>query len=190
VNGNFAACLLHVLSEEGGYVNHPDDPGGETNLGITRATLERWLKREVTSAEIRALTYEQAGEIYETWYWKPPRCGEMPRGVDLMVFDGSVNSGPERAVGWLQRAVGAKVDGMVGPKTLAALAGAMPALAINRMAIYRMDFLRGLPTWEKFGKGWTARVDRTRAKAQDMAVPLTIDARLDAIEARLLAGGL
>ncbi|MBN8901820.1 MAG: hypothetical protein J0H57_12360, partial [Rhodospirillales bacterium] len=102
----FARCVAVTLSQEGGYVDDPRDPGGATNLGITRATLSAWRGQEVGKDEVRALPREEAVEIYRANYWLPARCGDMPAGIDLMVFDCGVNAGPRTAVRMLQRLLG------------------------------------------------------------------------------------
>lgn len=159
--GNFDACLAEVLEHEGGYVNHPSDPGGETKFGIS--------KRSYPGEDIKGLTKERAGQIYLRDFWNPVRGDELPAGVDLCVFDSSVNSGRSRGVKWLQRALVIEADGAIGPETIGAAAAAPPAQTVLRMCADRMNFLRGLRTWPTFGKGWTKRVDSVRSEALRMA---------------------
>jgi len=106
----FRICLDRVLKHEGGFVNHPKDPGGATNFGITQATLADFRKKPVTVAEVKSMTKDEAGEIYRWRYWSPPLCEALPEGVDYMVFDLAVNSGVSRAVKFLQLTVGATPD--------------------------------------------------------------------------------
>jgi len=167
---NYRACLDHVLKWEGGYVDHPRDPGGATNHGITRATLAQHLGRPVTKAEVKALTVETAGEIYRPRYWDKVRGGDLADGFDLVAFDGGVNSGPRRGVRWLQKGLGVTADGVMGPQTQAAANGAGDrVVVIQRACAARMGFLRGLKTWSSFGRGWARRVADTEATAVAMA---------------------
>jgi len=165
----FEACLDHVLAAEGGFVNHPSDPGGATNMGITLRTLSEFREAEATEADIRALTRDEAREIYRARYWNPMRCGEMPAGIDLMVFDFGVNAGPGRSVRTAQRCAGAAADGAVGPATLAALRARGTADVVERMAEARLAYYRGLPTFPVFGRGWARRVEAVRRTALAMA---------------------
>lgn len=161
----FLVCLEEVLKSEGGYVDHPADPGGATNLGITLATLSEWRGRTVSKADVKALTVAEAGEIYRAKYWRAVRADELPAGLDLALFDCGVNSGPGRAVKLLQAALGVAQDGLLGPRTLAAVRSAKAADLVNGHCDARLAFLRGLATWPVFGKGWAARVERVRKAA-------------------------
>ncbi len=170
--GNFPACLADVLVHEGGYVDHPKDPGGATNLGITIGTLTGWLGRQATKAEVKALTKTTVAPIYRANYWDKIGGDDLPSGLDAAVFDFAVNSGPGRAAKLLQRLVGVSQDGQIGPMTLAAVAKVSPAKVpdlINAYCDARMSFLRGLGTFDTFGKGWTRRVDGVREKSLQMA---------------------
>lgn len=165
-SSRFQACLAEVLRHEGGYADHPADPGGATNMGITLATLSDWRGRPVTKQEVRDLTVAEAGEIYRARYWQPIRGDALPPGVDLAVFDFAVNSGPARAVKALQSVLGVAQDGIIGPATLAALASAPGAVeVITDLCDARMRFLRSLSTWPTFGGGWTRRVAEVEAAA-------------------------
>lgn len=160
---NFDLCLEHVLKFEGGYVNHPSDPGGETNFGIS--------KRSYPGENIKRMTRERAGMIYRRDFWNAVKGDDLPAGLDLVAFDAAVNSGQSRGAKWLQAGVGAAQDGKIGPATIAAARAADPATAINRACDARMAFLRGLGTWPTFGRGWTRRVDSVRSTALEMARP-------------------
>jgi lysozyme family protein len=162
---NFERSLLNVLVHEGGFVNHPSDPGGATNKGITIATFRKWVKRNGTVEDLKALTKEQAAKVYRAQYWNAVRADELPSGIDYAVFDIAVNSGPSRAVKILQEAVGATIDGKIGPATIAAAQKADPIHTINVITAIRMDFLRSLRTWDTFGKGWSRRVSDVREDA-------------------------
>ena len=164
----FDRCLETVLRQEGGFVDHPRDPGGATNMGITLATLRAFRDAEVTADDVRDLTRAEAREIYRARYWTPMRCADLPAGLDLMVFDFGVNAGPSRAVRLLQRVAGVSADGSIGPITLAA-ARAVPAGGlVEAMAEGRLDYYRGLDGFATFGRGWTARVEEVRRAALAM----------------------
>ena len=166
---NFEACLAHVLQSEGGYVDHPSDPGGATNMGITIATLRTWRGRSVTKADVKALTRAEAAAIYRKNYWDAVRGDDLPRGLDLVAFDAAVNSGVSRGAKWLQSALGVPADGKVGPKTITAANAAHKDAVIDRACDLRLGFLRQLGTWKTFGKGWTRRVEDVRDTASKMA---------------------
>ncbi|WIY53678.1 glycosyl hydrolase 108 family protein [Devosia sp. YIM 151766] len=169
----FEICLAEVLRHEGGYVDHPSDPGGATNMGVTRKTLARW--RHVSpwwdlhKSEVQTLTRTEATSIYRALYWDLCRAGDLPRGIDLAVFDYAVNSGPDRAIRALQTVLGVVVDGLVGPLTIGAAARADAGKAINALCDRRLGFLRGLASFATFGRGWTSRVAAIRAAALAVA---------------------
>jgi lysozyme family protein len=165
----FEACLPVILASEGGFVDDPADPGGATNLGVTRATLSGWLGRAATIAEVEALTPAAAAPIYRARYWNPAHAGDCPAGVDLMVFDEAVNQGVGRALTSLQSALGVAADGAFGPLTQAAIAAADPAGLIRSIAANREAHYRALPTFPRFGRGWLARLARTTALALTMS---------------------
>jgi lysozyme family protein len=166
---HFDSCLALVLRSEGGFVHHPSDPGGATNMGITQRTLSEFRESEATEQDVRDLTRTEAREIYRARYWTPMRCSDLPAGVDLTVFDFGVNAGPARAVRLLQRCVGVTADGSIGPITLAAVRACRPPDLIARLAEGRMTHYRGLDTFPVFGRGWTARTDAVRQAALSMA---------------------
>ncbi|MBW6402061.1 glycoside hydrolase family 108 protein [Roseomonas sp. HJA6] len=166
----FRICVEEILDREAGYVDHPRDPGRCTNMGITIATLADWRGRLVTCADVRALTELEARQIYRARYWNSVQGDSLPAGIDLMVFDGAVNSGPAQSAKWLQEALRVEADGAIGPITLAALREANDrAAVINRICNLRIAFLRELRTWRDFGRGWTNRVDTVRAIALALA---------------------
>lgn len=165
---NFQSALEAVLHHEGGYVNHPSDPGGMTNLGVTKRVWEEWVKHPVDEAEMRSLTPEKVAPLYKERYWDRVRGDDLPAGVDYAVFDAAINSGPGRACKFLQEVVGADADGVIGPGTLRAVA-AMPADEIvSRYQAKRLAFLQSLPTWDTFGKGWGRRVTEVASAAGKM----------------------
>jgi lysozyme family protein len=161
---NFADALEHVLKHEGGYVNHPSDPGGMTNLGVTKRVWEEWVGHEVDEKTMRELTPAQVGPMYKAKYWDKVKGDDLPDGVDYVVFDAAVNSGPGRAAKWLQACVGVEPDGGIGPKTLAAVA-AFEGDLVDDYSKRRLSFLMDLPHWPTFGKGWSRRVAEVRSDA-------------------------
>lgn len=165
---NFQKALDAVLHHEGGFVNHPRDPGGMTNLGVTKKVWEEWVKREVTEAEMRALTPEMVGPLYKQMYWDRVRGDDLPDGVDYIVFDTAVNSGVSRAARFLQACVGADQDGAIGPRTLALVRAADPKQLVEDYAKRRLSFLSALPTWDTFGRGWSRRVAEVQNTANTM----------------------
>ncbi|MBX3537397.1 MAG: glycoside hydrolase family 108 protein [Chelatococcus sp.] len=166
---NFQKAVDHVLASEGGYVDHPQDPGGATNLGITRATLGRFRGREVSKAEVRALGLTEATAIYRQDYWRAVQADALPSGVDFVVFDCAVNSGPRRAILILQEALGVSRDGLIGPVTLRAAGTTEPTALIERYSALRLAFLGRLPTASVFGNGWRKRIAAVQRNALAMA---------------------
>ena len=162
---NFDLCLKHVLASEGGYVNHPSDPGGRTNMGVTQEVWEDWVGKSVTEEEMKALTTELVAPLYKERYWGRVKGDALPTGIDLCVFDYAVNSGVYRAATTLQRMVGAKEDGVIGPRTLAAVKAEEPDVLIRRYCDARLKFLQALSTFATFGRGWTARVTKVEKDA-------------------------
>lgn len=151
-----------VLASEGGYVDHPSDPGGATNLGITHKTLAAWRGKPVTKQDVRNLTRDEALQIYKAQYWDAVRGDQLPAGLDYAVFDYAVNSGPARAVKDLQRVLGVGVDGIVGAQTLAAANARSASDLINALCDRRLEFVRGLSTYATFGRGWESRIASVR----------------------------
>lgn len=165
----FAECLPLILKHEGGYVDHPRDPGGATNLGITIGTLSEWLGRPATKAEVKALTEADVAPIYEARYWRAAGCHRMPKGLDYALFDFAVNSGVSRAVKVMQSAAGVGADGVVGPNTLAAVERVGAEEMVRRVQQRRESFLRSLSTFPTFGKGWMRRVNDVTRQALEWA---------------------
>ena len=164
-------CLAEILKHEGGYADHPSDPGGATNMGITHKTLARWRGIDpwwdLPKTEVRALTRAEASAIYKALYWDRCKAGSLPPGLDLAVFDYAVNSGPDQAVRVLQALVGVIQDGFVGPVTLAAVRKRDARALIEALCDQRMGFLQRLANWATFGRGWARRVSDIRATALD-----------------------
>lgn len=165
---NFDAALKAILHHEGGFVNHPADPGGMTNLGVTKTVWEEWVGHPVDEKQMRALTPELVAPLYKKKYWDKIKGDDLPDGVDYAVFDAAVNSGPGRAAKWLQGCVGVEQDGGIGPKTLAAVAAFDPKELVEDYAKRRLSFLMDLPHWGTFGKGWSRRVAEVQNTASSM----------------------
>jgi lysozyme family protein len=164
----FMDALPFVLRWEGGYVNHPADPGGATNKGVTQKAYNNWLERQGrASADVRNLSDAEMAAIYEEEYWTPARCERLPRPLDQVQFDTAVNMGVGRAVRFLQEAVGAKVDGGFGPATLKCVQQADPSAALEQYLSIRERFYRKLvddkPSLGVFLKGWLNRLDALRS---------------------------
>jgi lysozyme family protein len=169
-NRNFARALEHVLKDEGGYVDHPKDPGGATNMGITLRTLADWRGvATLSKAEVKALTRDEAGRIYRKKYWDAIRGDDLPDGVDYATFDFAVNSGVHRASIYLQDILGVAPDGKIGPLTVKATIGKDRARLVNKLCDDRVAFLKRLSTFPTFGRGWMTRVKGVRAEALLMA---------------------
>ena len=170
MNSNFEKCLEKLLIHEGGYVHHSQDPGGMTNLGVTARVWEEWVGHPVDEKQMRALTPEVVAPLYRKKYWDACRADELVSGVDYCVFDVAVNSGPGRAVKFLQSCVGVTPDGGFGPATHAAVKKAEeePAKLIEAYCFIRLEFLKSLKTWPTFGKGWERRVNEVEAEALKM----------------------
>ena len=166
---NFDRALALTLRFEGGFVDHPADPGGATSMGITARTLADWRGRPVTARDVRALSASEAAAIYRRNYWEMVGANRLPAGVDAAVFDFAVNSGVDRASRALQRVLGVPVDGIVGRDTTSAAARADPAHIIADLSALRRGFLRRLGIFPVFGRGWLRRVAAVEAAALDMA---------------------
>jgi lysozyme family protein len=160
---NFTSALQAVLKHEGGYVNNPKDPGGETNLGCTKAVWEEHCGHPVDTKTMKALTPADVAPLYKRKYWDKVCGDDLPSGVDYVVFDAAINSGPGRAAKWLQSCVGVEPDGGIGPKTLAAVRAFDSQQLVKDYAKRRLSFMMDLPTWGTFGKGWTRRVNEVEA---------------------------
>jgi lysozyme family protein len=159
--------------DEGAYTNDPDDPGGLTKFGITLEDYRSYISPTGTAEDVAALELPQAFKIYKERYWDPCSCDALPVGVDYFTFDSAILSGVGTAIRWLQRAVGATPDGRIGPKTMAAVAADHPLDILLKMEALRRQRLHTLPTWWKYGRGWTNRVNRavTRSKKLIAAEP-------------------
>jgi lysozyme family protein len=169
MDNNFKEALKQVLVHEGGWSDHPEDPGGATMKGVTLTTFRRHFGQAMSKEDLRNITDEQLGQIYRAGYWDKCHCDELPAGVDYAVFDAAVNSGPGRSAKWLQAAVGATQDGAIGQKTLARVEEENPIQITNELCDCRLSFLQSLSTWPTFGRGWGRRVEEVRSTAINMA---------------------
>jgi lysozyme family protein len=160
----FERSLTKVLVHEGGFVNHPKDPGGATNRGVTQRVYDDYLKsRHQSSKSVKDITSGEVEAIYRQKYWNLIKGDSLPAGVSYVVFDGAVNSGVSQSAKWLQRALGVNADGVIGPATIEAVNSLHDHDAlIDRILDRRLAFLKALKTWSTFGKGWAARVDGVR----------------------------
>lgn len=165
---NFQRALPLVLKEEGGWSDHPQDPGGATMKGVTLATFRRYVMPKATKEDLRKITDEQIATVYYRHYWSAVNASALPAGVDYAVFDFAVNSGPDRAAKFLQRILSVEQDGRVGPKTIEAAQASNHRNLIDQLCDERLAFLRRLKTWPTFGKGWTKRVENVRKAAKLM----------------------
>ena len=166
---NYQKCLEMILHHEGGYVNHPKDPGGETNLGVTKRVYEEW----GGTKDMKDLTVEDVAPIYKKNYWGRVKGDDLPSGLDLCVFDFGVNAGTGRAAKYLQTMIGTVADGGIGPNTLKAVAAYVEKnglqTTIENYQANRQRYYEKLKTFETFGRGWTRRVEETTVAALNMA---------------------
>ena len=169
MKGNLSACLAVTLTHEGGWSDHPRDPGGATMKGVTLAVFRKY-HPGATKADLRAISDADVQRIYSVGYWNPVRGDDLPAGVDLATFDFAVNSGVSRGAKALQAAVGAAQDGAVGPATVARAAKADPVAVVKSICARRLSFVRGLSTWGTFGRGWARRIADVEAKGVKMAL--------------------
>ncbi|MBZ9706077.1 glycoside hydrolase family 108 protein [Mesorhizobium sp. ESP7-2] len=169
------ASLAKVLVHEGGYSNHPADPGGATMKGVTQRVYDAYRKgKGLATRSVKSITPDEVADIYDRQYWDAVKGDLLPDGVDYVVFDGAVNSGPGRSIMWLQQALRpaytGRIDGVLGVGTLAALkADNNNDALIDRICNARMAFLKRLSTFATFGRGWTARVAEVRSIGQAWA---------------------
>lgn len=173
---NFSLALPLVLAHEGGYSNHPKDPGGPTNKGITQRVYDAWRRgKSLPTQSVKAIAQSEVEAIYRAQYWNAVRGDDLPAGLDYAVFDYAVNSGPSRAARDLQKQLGVTADSVIGAITLDAADAAMRLDEEHAIAAYceeRLDFDKSLSTWPTFGKGWNRRImgDQPGVQAADKGV--------------------
>ena len=151
---NFETAFDLLITHEGGFSNHPDDPGGATMYGITEAVA----RENGYTGAMRDLTLDFAKSVYRKKYWDACRCDQMPDQLRYPLFDGAVNSGPGQSTKWLQVALGVKTDGAIGPVTQQAANNCFPAIVRQKMVGNRLRFMTELKNWPSFSKGWSRRI--------------------------------
>jgi lysozyme family protein len=166
---NFDKAFTAMLANEGGFVNLLSDPGGMTNLGVTKQTWELYVGHPVDEKTMRGLAPEIVKPLYKQKYWDKVFGDDLPSGVDYVVFDAAVNSGPARAVKWLQACVGVEVDGSIDPKTLNAVRAFNSKQLLEDYIKRRLSYLIDLPGWVTFGRGWTHRIEQVKTTALSMS---------------------
>lgn len=178
MNDRFLECLEHVLRFEGGYVNNPADRGGPTSRGVTQRVYDDYrMRKGLGRMPVSGISGEEVQEIYFNGYWKLAQCDRFPQPVDMVVFDAAVNSGPGRAVKWVQQLVGAKPDGDFGPKTLASVSSYIGTHGSRNMARdligIREGFLDAIvdndASQSVFKKGWDSRLAHLRDAVSEAA---------------------
>jgi len=165
---NLLPAMVALMKHEGNFSNHPKDPGGMTNLGVTQRVWEEWVGHPVSEKEMRALTPAIVAPMYKKKYWDKVHGDDLPSGVDLAVFDFAVNSGPGRAAKMLQKVLGVTEDGAIGPQTLVKAVSIDSSKLIADYNAARLAFLQALPTWATFGNGWGRRVAEVTTEATNM----------------------
>lgn len=179
---NFPVSLEYVLAEEGGYSNHPKDPGGATMKGVIQREYNLYRRNKgLDQRSVKQITNGELTDIYNASYWDLVKADQLPSGLDYCVFDFAVNSGPSQAVKILQRAINThgnrniEVDGLVGPTTLDAANSVDTKELITEVCTDRGSFLRGLKSlFPTFGKGWMVRVKRVQERSLAMTVPMPV----------------
>ena len=169
MQGNFDECFKLVLKSEGGWtgVNGlKGDPGGETNLGVTKRVWEEYVGHPVKT--LKNLTKDDVAPLYEQKYWRPCYAEVLPRGLDFVVFSMAVNAGPGKSVKLLQQSIGCVPDGIIGPRTRELISSSNGATLIAKFSETRREYYRSLKLFPVFGRGWLNRVDHEEAEALEM----------------------
>lgn len=191
MRSNLETVLSKIFGHEGEFSNRPlsQDPGGPTKWGVTQKTLRAWRGGNVSVDDVRNLTLKEAAEIYRKQYAAPVRFDDLPSGLDYVMLDYAINSGPAQAVKTLQRVLGVSpVDGVMGLKTMAAVRAANDNQTINKVQDARLAFMRGLKNWSTNRNGWTIRVASVRKAALAMVAPRKSATLTEAAKARLEEG--
>ena len=170
MQNNFERSLALVLQHEGGYVNHPSDPGGKTNLGVTQRVWEEYVGHPVDEAEMRSLTKELVAPLYRKEYWNAICGDKLPCGADYLAFDFAVNAGAFRCVKTIQRALNITADGIIGHLTLKAIQDTNAEDFIEKFSDVKKSFYLGLANYPTFGKGWLNRVAEGKEAAKRMII--------------------
>lgn len=164
----FDKSFDRLMVNEGGYVNHPRDPGGETMYGVTkRVAIEHGY-----TGNMHNLTKEFAAKVARKSYWDAAHCDDFDPLVASQLFDAAYNHGPRNAIKFLQRAAGLKgkqIDGIVGSQTIGAVNNLTPTAVVLNFLAARLDFFTRIGTWNTFGRGWSRRiVEQLSAAAMDL----------------------
>lgn len=154
---NFDKAFERLIGHEGGYVNDPRDPGGETKFGISR--------RAYPGEDIKGMSLERAKILYQRDYWWKAGCDTVPDAVKFDLFDMAVNSGVGAAIRTLQKAVGVDDDGIIGPATMQAISSMHPVRFVARFNGHRLQFMSSLSTWPAFSRGWANRIAKNLMEA-------------------------
>ena len=173
INKEYQHCLKMILHHEGGYVNHPSDPGGETNLGVTKKVYDAYCKKMgYHIKDMRDLEIPDVAPIYKTEYWDRVKGDDLHPALALCVFDFGVNAGTGRAAKYLQKLVGASADGAIGPNTLKKVNAFVDKHGIKDVVetyqANRQKYYEKLKHFKTFGRGWTRRVTETTESALQM----------------------
>jgi lysozyme family protein len=175
VASSWPASIAEVLASEGGWSDHPRDPGGATMMGITLAVFRVWRgNHQLGRRELRKITEEEVKAIYRDLYWNAVQADYLIAGIDHVVFDMAVNAGVRRSSLQLQMAIemsGADLDGVIGPRTLAAHRAQDTLHVIGRLGELHEAHYRGLRTFDVFGAGWMARLGRRLRLAHELLQP-------------------
>jgi lysozyme family protein len=147
---DFSEAVRIIFHHEGGFVNHPEDPGGSTKFGISQ--------KSYPHIDIHALTEDEAREIYHKDFWLSLKLDRLPPKLRLLIFDCAVNQGPARAIMYLQRACGAPTDGKIGPVTLQLVPMFSEGFLVDSIARQRLQSYIRHPKWSVFGAGWASRL--------------------------------
>ena len=184
MRSRFEICLAETLKWEGGWFNHKRDPGGPTMRGVIQRVYDGWRDSNgLPRRSVREIEDHELRDIYRRNYWDQIRGDELPAGVDLAVFDFAVNSGPNRAAKYLQRVLGVKVDGHIGPATIGAANAYEPEDIVEQLLADRRTFIRQISTYDVFGRGWERRCDGIEKRATAMLKPATMMAAMGGWEA-------
>ena len=168
MDNNFQKSFELVMKSEGGYVNNPKDPGGETMMGVTKNAWSTWLKRPIEDGEMAKLQYSDVKPFYEALYWNKAYCPQLPTGLDYMAFDAAVNMGVGQSIRLLQKSLGCVSDGIIGQNTMTAIHNADTNNLIDKYSAQKEQFYRSLALFNTFGKGWLARVEQVKQNAKEM----------------------
>lgn len=165
---NFDNALYMVLKSEGGYVKNPADPGGETNLGVTKGVWEEWVGHPVSHDDMKALTHYRVAPLYKSMYWDKVRGDDLHTPIDYLVFDFAVNAGVMQASKTLQYALGITADGVIGNETVEHANAMDVDTLIQKFTEEKKAFYRSLKTFSVFGTGWMNRIASVEQTAKQM----------------------